>query len=91
MLHFYKDCPKPDRLTKALILSKIQAIPSKYISPSFFCYRVNNVRGTHSILAIEMDVIAQETDRTRSFLIQKALIMYIKEYTDLYVVLDLQE
>ena len=36
-----------------------------------------------------MDEIAQETDRTRSFHIQKALIMYIKEYADLYVVLDL--
>ena len=75
MLHFYEACPKPDRLTKALNFSKIQANPSKDISPSFFCYRVNNVRGTHSILAIEMDEVAQETDRARSFRIQKALIM----------------
>ena len=37
-----------------------------------------------------MDEIAQETERARSFHIQKALIMYIKEYADLYVVLDLQ-
>ena len=43
------------------------------------------------MLAIEMDEIAQETERYRPFQIQKALIMYIKEYTDLYVVLDLQE
>ena len=46
------------------------------------------MQGTHSILAIEMDEIAQETDRALSFRIQKALIMYIKEYADLYVVLD---
>ena len=35
-----------------------------------------------------MDEIAQETDRTMSFRIQKALLMYIKEYANLYVVLD---
>jgi len=38
-----------------------------------------------------MDEIAQETERAMSFHIQKALIMFLKEYTDLYVVLDLQE
>ncbi len=32
-----------------------------------------------------MDEIAQETERSMSFHIQKALIMYIKEYADLYV------
>ena len=32
-----------------------------------------------------MDVIAQETDRALLFHIQKALIMYIKEFSDLYV------
>ena len=32
-----------------------------------------------------MDEIAQETERSMSFQIQKALIMYIKEYADLYV------
>ena len=37
-----------------------------------------------------MDEIAQETKRALSFRIQKALKMYIKEYADLYVVLDLQ-
>ena len=35
-----------------------------------------------------MDVIAQETDRTMSFRLQKALQMYIKEYADLRVVMD---
>ena len=35
-----------------------------------------------------MDVIAQETERAMSFQIQKALLMYIKEYADLRVVLD---
>ena len=35
-----------------------------------------------------MDVIAQETERAMSFQIQKAVIMYIKEYADLRVVLD---
>ena len=35
-----------------------------------------------------MNEIAQETDRSRSFRIQKAVEMYIKEYADLYVVLD---
>ena len=36
-----------------------------------------------------MDEIAQETEHAMLFRIQKALIMYIKEYADLYVVLDL--
>ena len=35
-----------------------------------------------------MDEIAQETELARSFHIQKAVEMYIKEYADLYVVLD---
>ena len=35
-----------------------------------------------------MDEIAQETDRTMSFRIQKALLMYIKEYANLHVVMD---
>jgi hypothetical protein len=35
-----------------------------------------------------MDEIAQETERAMSFQIQKALIMYIKKYADLYVLLD---
>ena len=35
-----------------------------------------------------MDEIAQETDRTMSFRIQKAQLMFLKEYADLYVVLD---
>ena len=72
----------------ALNFSKIQTYPSKDISPSFFWYRLNNVRGTHSILAIEMDEIAQETERTMSFRIQKALIMFLKEYADVHLMLD---
>jgi predicted DNA-binding protein len=32
-----------------------------------------------------MDVIAQETERAMSFHILKALLMYIKEISDLYV------
>jgi hypothetical protein len=35
-----------------------------------------------------MDEIAQETERAMSFQIQKALIMYIKEYADLHLMLD---
>ena len=35
-----------------------------------------------------MDEIAQETERAMSFRILKALIMFLKEYEDLYVVLD---
>ena len=35
-----------------------------------------------------MDEIAQETERAMSFRIQKALIMYIKEYADLQKALD---
>ena len=37
-----------------------------------------------------MDEIAQETKRAMLFCIQKALIMYIKEFADLRVVLDFQ-
>jgi predicted DNA-binding protein len=32
-----------------------------------------------------MDEIAQETDRAMSFHIMKVLLMYIKEFSDLYV------
>jgi len=35
-----------------------------------------------------MDEIAQETERAMSFHIQKALIMFLKEYADLRLVLD---
>ena len=35
-----------------------------------------------------MDEIAQETDRTRSFQILKALEMFLKEYADLQIALD---
>ena len=36
-------------------------------------------------LAMDIDEIALETERARSFHIQKAVGMYIKEYADLYV------
>ena len=36
-----------------------------------------------------MDEIALETERARSFHIQKAVGMYIKEYADLQIALDL--
>ena len=39
-------------------------------------------------LAMDIDEIALETERARSFHIQKAVGMYIKEYADLRVVMD---
>ena len=41
-------------------------------------------------LAMDIDEIALETERARSFHIQKAVEMYLKEYADLHVVLDQQ-
>ena len=35
-----------------------------------------------------MDEIAQETERSMSFHIQKELLMFLKEYADLRLVLD---
>ena len=35
-----------------------------------------------------MDEIVQETERSMSFQIQKALLMFLKEYADLGVELD---
>jgi len=35
-----------------------------------------------------MDEFSQDTKRSMSFQIQKALLMYIKKYADYYVVLD---
>ena len=35
-----------------------------------------------------MDEIAQETERAMSFRIQKALLMFLKEYADLQIALD---
>jgi RHH-type rel operon transcriptional repressor/antitoxin RelB len=39
-------------------------------------------------LAMDIDEIALETERARSFHIQKAVEMYIQEYADLQVGLD---
>jgi RHH-type rel operon transcriptional repressor/antitoxin RelB len=40
------------------------------------------------ILADQIDNIAKETERPRSFIIQKALESYIEDYADLQVALD---
>lgn len=39
-------------------------------------------------LAKQLDSIAQETERPRSYIIQKALESYIEDYSDLQVALD---
>jgi RHH-type rel operon transcriptional repressor/antitoxin RelB len=39
-------------------------------------------------LANQLDSIARETERPRSYIIQKALESYIEEYADLQVALD---
>ena len=39
-------------------------------------------------IAHDIDEIAQETERSRSFHIQKAVEIYIKEYADLQIALD---
>jgi RHH-type rel operon transcriptional repressor/antitoxin RelB len=39
-------------------------------------------------LAKKLDAIARDTERTRSFVIQKALEVYMEEYADLQVALD---
>ena len=39
-------------------------------------------------LADQVDGIARETERSRSFIIQKALESYIDDYADLQVALD---
>ncbi len=39
-------------------------------------------------LADHLDSIAKETERSRSYLIQKALESYIEDYADLQVALD---
>ena len=39
-------------------------------------------------LAEQVDNIARDTERSRSFIIQKALESYIEEYADLQVALD---
>jgi RHH-type transcriptional regulator, rel operon repressor / antitoxin RelB len=39
-------------------------------------------------LADDLDGIAHETERSRSFIVQKALESYIEDYADLQVALD---
>ena len=39
-------------------------------------------------LASQLDSIAKETERPRSYIIQKALESYIEDYADLQVALD---
>jgi len=40
------------------------------------------------VLADQIDSIAKETERPRSYIIQKALESYIEDYADLQVALD---
>ena len=39
-------------------------------------------------LADQLDNVAKETERPRSYIIQKALELYIEDYADLQVALD---
>lgn len=39
-------------------------------------------------LAEQLDAISKETERPRSFIIQKALETYIEDYADLQIALD---
>lgn len=39
-------------------------------------------------LAAQLDHIARETERPRSYIIQKALESYIEDYSDLQIALD---
>ncbi|MCK9230893.1 MAG: ribbon-helix-helix domain-containing protein [Syntrophales bacterium] len=39
-------------------------------------------------LANHLDMIAKETERSRSFIIQKALESYIEDFADLQIALD---
>jgi RHH-type rel operon transcriptional repressor/antitoxin RelB len=39
-------------------------------------------------LADQLDRIAEETERSRSYIIQKALEAYIEDYADLQIALD---
>ena len=39
-------------------------------------------------LASELDSVARETDRPRSYIVQKALESYIEDYADLQIALD---
>jgi RHH-type rel operon transcriptional repressor/antitoxin RelB len=39
-------------------------------------------------LSAQLDIIAKETERPRSYIIQKALESYIEDYADLQIALD---
>ncbi len=39
-------------------------------------------------LATQLDSIAKETERPRSFIIQKALELYVEDFADLQIALD---
>ena len=39
-------------------------------------------------LAEQLDAVAEETERPRSYIIQKAIESYIEDYADLHVALD---
>ena len=39
-------------------------------------------------LASKLDSVARETDRPRSYIVQKALESYIEDYADLQIALD---
>ncbi|OGP56257.1 MAG: DNA-binding protein [Deltaproteobacteria bacterium RBG_13_52_11] len=39
-------------------------------------------------LADQLDAVAKETERSRSYIIQKAIESYIEDYADLQVALD---
>jgi RHH-type rel operon transcriptional repressor/antitoxin RelB len=40
------------------------------------------------VLAEQLDAVAEETERPRSYIIQKAIESYIEDYADLQVALD---
>jgi len=40
------------------------------------------------VLAEQLDAVAKETERPRSYIIQKAIESYIEDYADLQVALD---
>ena len=39
-------------------------------------------------LVTELDLVAQETERSRSFHVQKAIETYLEEYADLQIAVD---
>jgi RHH-type transcriptional regulator, rel operon repressor / antitoxin RelB len=39
-------------------------------------------------LAVQLNTIAKETERPRSYIVQKALESYIEDYADLQIALD---